>query len=98
MYLYDTGLAGTVLRDRFESDQSYRRDNTVPLLPSHKSQAYGAVLYRPHYYPYDTTVADQASTSIRNVPNYLVAAKHSHLLGEALETSMYGEAATSCLT
>jgi hypothetical protein len=53
-------LGGTTLREGFESDQSYRGDNTDQCLPSRKrkSQACGTALNRLHYYPHDTTVAD----------------------------------------
>jgi hypothetical protein len=53
-------LGGTTLREGFESDQSYRGDNTDQCLPSRKrkSQACGTALNRLHYYPHDTTVTD----------------------------------------
>jgi hypothetical protein len=90
-------LAATVLRDRFESDQAYRRDNTVPSLPSHKDQAHSAVLNRLHYYPHDTTVADHEKRAHQSGTCQILGSNHSHILREALRISIYQTTAT-CLS
>jgi hypothetical protein len=84
-------FGGTTLRDGFESDQSYRGDNTDQCLPSRKrkSQACGTALDRLLYYPHDTTVAKLKKRAHQSGTCKPKDAKHSHVLPEALKTSVW---------